>query len=184
MSEEYRVRSLNGESADLTLTEEYLVLKGKHYDVINGYLRASEQPKAIRTKDILHMEYVNLRSKRVFMAFIIMMALGALLFTRVLPMVTQRGVTQRGRMRMAMRMYNSLLGTNIGSIMAAGGMLYILYLAVCVFLLAWYLLAPYRILRISTVGGVIAVKRKRYSSAELERLINDWSAGKLQPFVS
>ncbi len=182
MSEEYRVRSLNGESADLTLTEEYLVLKGKHYDVINGYLRASEQPKAIRTKDILHMEYVNLRSKRVFMAFIIMMALGALLFTRVLPMVTQRG-----RMRMAMRMYNrynSLLETNIGSIMAAGGMLYILYLAVCVFLLAWYLLAPYRILRISTVGGVIAVKRKHYSSAELECLINDWSAGKLQPFVS
>ncbi len=73
MDEETIARALTEESANLTMTKEYLVVKGKHYQIKNGYLYGSSQAQAVRVKDILSMEYLTMRSKRLFILFMILM---------------------------------------------------------------------------------------------------------------
>ena len=75
MADEISVRAIAPNSADLTMTKEYLVVKGKHYQVRNHYLYTTEKAQAISVKDILSMEYLTIRSKRLFIAFIILMTL-------------------------------------------------------------------------------------------------------------
>ena len=46
---------------------------GGHFLVKNGYLKRSNQTQAISVKDILSMEYLTLRSKRLLILFMILM---------------------------------------------------------------------------------------------------------------
>jgi hypothetical protein len=75
MAEEISARAAANASADLTITKEYLVVKGKHYQMRNGYLYRTEQTQAVPVQDILSMEYLTVRSKRLLIVFMILMTL-------------------------------------------------------------------------------------------------------------
>jgi len=66
MTEEVCAKAKNADSADLTMTKEYLVIKGKHFEIKNHYLYSSKQTRAVAVKDVLSMEYLTIRSKRMF----------------------------------------------------------------------------------------------------------------------
>ena len=73
MVEEISVKAMTSNSANLTMTKEYLVVKGKHFQVRNGYLNRSYKTQTISVKDILSMDYLTMRSKRLFILFMILM---------------------------------------------------------------------------------------------------------------
>lgn len=50
-------------SAQITLTNEYLVLKGKNYILRDWYIKRNSKDLVIPKKDILAIDFVKMRSK-------------------------------------------------------------------------------------------------------------------------
>lgn len=153
MEQEIKAISVNQKSANLSMTEEYLVVKGQHYHVFNGYISPSDKNQAIRVKDILSMEFVTMRSKRFFMVFITLMSLLTLSFP-------------------AIRYLLSHFDTK--TVITIVVIVYIMMLATCVYIFWMYFFKPFQLLRISTVGIMLAVERKYYDETELNALMKAW----------
>lgn len=75
MSQLEKMKSDNGKSADIILTNQYLLINGCHYRIKNGYIHKEKQPVSILVNDVLNMEMVKMRSKRLLIVFIIMTSL-------------------------------------------------------------------------------------------------------------
>lgn len=75
MAEAVCAKAKTSGSADLTMTREWLAIKGKHYQVRNNYLHATEGAQAFSVKDVLSMDYLTIRSKRAFILFLILMTI-------------------------------------------------------------------------------------------------------------
>ena len=58
---------------DLTLTNDYFVIKGKHYSIRDWYIGKSQDNIAIPTKDILNIDFITMKSKRLFVCYIVLM---------------------------------------------------------------------------------------------------------------
>ena len=73
MSEQIKkyIRSSSDKSSDLIITEEYLILKGNHYVIENGYIKNIKQARTIELKDILEVKYITMRSKMWLKRFIV-----------------------------------------------------------------------------------------------------------------
>lgn len=178
MSEEVSAKAKISKLANLTMTQEYLVVKGKHYQVSNGYLYRSNQTQAVFVKDILNMEYLTIRSKRLFIIFIILMTIvvfGGVGVRKIFP-VTRQIDREVQKVENA---YNyvtdedidiNITGSVINLILA--GYVVLIMGSVGCFLLYW--LKPFRVLYISSVGKIIAVERRFYDKAQLDCIIRAW----------
>lgn len=186
MADEISVRAIAPNSADLTMTKEYLVVKGKHYQVRNHYLYATEKAQAISVKDILSMKYLTIRSKRLFIAFIILMTLVVFGGVGVRKMLSITRQIDR-EVQKVENVYNyvadedidiNITGsvTNILSELGLKGILvvYVVLImgSVGCFLLYW--LKPFRVLYISSLGKIIAVERRFYDKAQLDCIVKVW----------
>lgn len=188
MVEEINARATTGNSANLTITKEYLVVKGKHFQVRNGYLNNSNQIQAILVKDVLSMEYLTMRSKRLFILFIVLMTL--VVFGGVGIRKTFSVIRQVDReVQKIENSYNSVFDEDINisitdtvkGIFSEQGikgivMAYMLLIAGSVVCFALYWMKPIRVLYISTLGMIIAVERRYYDKAQLDSIVNAWQA--------
>ena len=68
---------------DLTLTNDYFVIKGKHYSIRDWYIGKSQDNIAIPTKDILNIDFITMKSKRLFVCYIVIMTV-LVAFTKIL----------------------------------------------------------------------------------------------------
>lgn len=186
MSEKVCARAISEESANLTMTKEYLVVNGKHFELRNNYLSTSTQALSISVKNILNMECLTIRSKRLLMVFMILMTIvifggvgvhKLLSFTRQIDRKVQKienvynyvadedvDINITGSLKSGM----SKLG--VGGIMV----LYVSLVIGSIVCLLFYVLKPFRVLYISTLGKIIAVERKFYDKAELNAIVNEW----------
>ncbi len=64
-SEKLQITVRSEKSADIIMTETYFILKGNCYQLRDGYIKLSNQNISILIKDILSIEYVTMRSKRI-----------------------------------------------------------------------------------------------------------------------
>lgn len=170
MEQEIKAISVNQKSANLSMTEEYLVVKGQHYNVFNGYVSPADKSQAIRVKDILNMEFVTMRSKRLFMAFITLMSLVTLSFPALRYMLN---IVNENR-EIAKKAYEQISHLDIKTVFVIVVIVYILMLAACVYIFWMYFFKPFKLLRISTVGIMLAVERKYYDETELNALMKAW----------
>lgn len=186
MVDEVSARAITNNSADLTITKEYLVVKGKHFQVSNGYLHCSNQTQAISVKDIMSMEYLTMRSKRLFIIFMVLMTLVVFGGAGVRKMLSVTRQIDR-EVQKVENVYNyvadedidiNITGsvTNILSELGLKGVLaaYVVLImgSVGCFLLYW--LKPFRVLYISSLGKIIAVERKFYNKSQLDSIIKAW----------
>lgn len=65
------IEPVRAESATITLTSDYVVFKGKHYRLMNWYIKKSTDGIAVSTKDILSIDFIKMRSKRVLILFVV-----------------------------------------------------------------------------------------------------------------
>lgn len=176
MTCEMKIISATPQSANITLTNEYLVVNGPHYSIFNGYISSTKETKAIKVKDVLNIEYVTLRSKRLLMAFVILMSIvifgstGIKLVSSVVTNVTQEtqftededdygqnSIREKNAKRRAVRIiiYGILMVSSACCIVS-------------------YFLKPFQLLYISSSGNMIAVKRRYYDKRQLDNLIGLW----------
>lgn len=186
MSEEISARAITNDSADLTITKEYLVVKGKHFQMRNGYLYRSNQTQAISVKDILSMEYLTIRSKRLLIIFMVLMTLVVFSGAGVRKMLTvTRQVDQE--VQKVENVYNYVSDEDIdisvtGSIMSAFSnfgikgiiIVYMILVLGSVGCLLLYFLKPFRVLYISSLGKIIAVEKRFYEKTKLECIVKEW----------
>lgn len=66
-------------SGVLFFTDEYLVIQGKHFNVCGWSVRQETNNVAIPMRDILGMDFINMRSKTLLMIFIILTSALAML---------------------------------------------------------------------------------------------------------
>ena len=186
MVDEISARDKSNNSANLTMTKEYLVVKGKHYQVRNGYLYRSNQTQAISVKDILNMEYLTMRSKRLLIIFIILMTFVVFggVGIRKLLSVTMQIDKEVQKVENAYNyvaeedidinitgfIKNILLELGIRGVIVVYVVL-IMGSAGC-FLLYW--IKPFRVLYISSLGKIIVVERRFYEKAQLDSLVKAW----------
>lgn len=186
MTEEISARATTPDSADLTITTEYLVVKGKHYRVNNSYLYCSKQTQAIKVKNILSMDYLTLRSKRLLIAFIILMTLVVFGASGVRKLISVTRQIDR-EVQKVENVYNyvaeedidiNLTGSvkNIFSSLGIKGIIaiYISLIVGSVSCLFVYLFKPYRVLYISSLGSIVAVEKKYYNKSQLDDIMNTW----------
>lgn len=185
MAEEIGAKAKKRDFADLT-TAEYLVIKGKHLEIKNSYLYLTKQTQAVAVKDILTMEYLTIRSKRLFVLFMILMTLvvfGGVGIRKMLS-VTKQIDTEVQKIENA---YNSVadedidisvtdIVTNILLKIGIVGIvaIYIVLILGSVACFLGYMLRPFHVLYISTIGNIIAVERRLYEKAQLDALITAW----------
>lgn len=186
MVDEISARDKSNNSANLTMTKEYLVVKGKHYQVRNGYLYRSNQTQAISVKNILNMEYLTMRSKKLLIIFMILMTFVVFggVGIRKLLSVTMQADKEVQKVENA---YNYVADEDIdinitGSIkniileLGIAGIL-VVYAVLIVgsvgcFLLYW--IKPFQVLYISSLGKIIAVERRFYDKSQLDSIIKAW----------
>lgn len=186
MAAEISVRANTSDSANLTMTSDYLVINGKHYQVKNGYLYRRETPGSIPVKDILSMEYLMMRSKRMFIIFILFMSLvifGSVGVGKVLT-VTKQVDKKVQKVEM---FYNYIAeedsDINITDTVKTGFtkagvvILYVLLILGSIISFFCYIFRPFRILYISALGATIAVENKYYDKNGLDALIMTWKRG-------
>lgn len=179
MAQEVKVVAKDAGSANLTMTDEYLIVKGPHYNLSNGYINRTEQTKAISVKDILNVEYVTMRSKRLFMIFITLMSL----VTLILPTM-RKVINDRQARRTVKEIYNHIQSYDTAFIILKLVIaIHVILIVASVLLLILYFIKCYRFLRISSVGAMIAVERKYYSKAELNNLYEMWKKKSLETFL-
>lgn len=186
MAEEISAKAITGNSANLTMTKEYLVVKGNHFQVKNGYLNRSNQTQAISVKDILSMEYLTLRSKRLLILFMILMTFvvfGGVGIRKTLSVTRQIDK----EVQKIENVYNYVTDEDIdinvtsavGSVFSKLGIkgIIIAYMVLVMgsigcFPLYW--LKPFRVLYISSLGMIIAVERRFYNKAQLDSIVKEW----------
>ena len=186
MVDEISARDKSNNSANLTMTKEYLVVKGKHYQVRNGYLYRSNQTQAISVKDILNMEYLTMRSKRLLIIFIILMTFvvfGGVGIRKLLSVTMQIDK----EVQKVENVYNYVAEEDIDinitgfikNILLELGIrgVIVVYVVLIMgsagcFLLYW--LKPFRVLYISSLGKIIVVERRFYEKAQLDSLVKAW----------
>ena len=186
MAEEICAKAIKPSSASLTLTKEYLVIKGKHYQVRNHYLYATEKAQAISIKDVLSMEYLTIHSKRMFIVFIILMAIvvfGGVGIHKMLS-VTRQIDKEVQKIENA---YNYVtdeeidinITDTIKGVLSEIGIkgilvIYAILIIGSVVCFLYYLLRPFRVLYVSTLGMIIAVERRFYDKTQLDSIVNTW----------
>ena len=188
MSETIRAVAHDERSANITMTNEYLVVKGQHYQLRDWYIRRTSENVAVSVKDILSMEYITMRSKRMLLAFMLFSCLlafgGNLLYKAV-------SVTQSidSEINKAETIYNAVTSDDVDISLTDRlldgifnlkfsilGVLCLVLTAGSVVSMFWYFLRPYHFLRISAVGQMVAVERKYYNKAELDKLLFSWKS--------
>lgn len=179
MAQEMKAVAKDARSANITMTDEYLVVSGPHYDLRNGYINRTEQTKAISIKDVLNIEFVTMRSKRLFMVFVTLMSL----VTVILPTIWK--VVNDKQARKAVNEIYDRIQTDdtalvILKIIVA---IHVILIVASVFVLILYFIDCYRFLRISSVGAMIAVERKYYSKTDLDNLYEMWKKKSLETFL-
>lgn len=186
MTEEVSARATTPNSADLIMTKEYLVVKGKHYRVSNGYLYSSSQTQAVAIKDILAMEYQTIRAKRMLIAFMILMTIVVFGGVGVHRMLSVTRQIDR-EVQKVENVYNYIADENIDisvtsciknglSELGIKGIitLYIILIIGSGMCCLLYLLKPFHVLYISTLGKIIAVEKRFYNKAELDAIVKAW----------
>lgn len=186
MAEEVSAKAKTSDSADLTMTREYLVIKGKHFEIKNNYLHSSKQTQAVAVKDVLSMEYLTIRSKRMFIVFMILMTIvvfGGVGIRKMLS-VTRQIDKEVQKIENA---YNYVADEDIDinitdtvkGVLSEIGIkgivvVYIILIIGSVVCFLYYLLRPFRVLYVSTLGNIIAVERKFYDKSKLDAIISAW----------
>lgn len=188
MSEMVRAVAHNEKSADITMTGEYLVIKGRHYLLRDWYICKSSENVSVPVKDILGMEYITMRSKRMLLTFLLFSCLLAFGGQYLYKVVT---ITQSidSEIDKAEAVYNavasddvdiSLTDTMLDKIFSLRftslGMLCLVLTAGSAVSLSRYILRPYHFLRISAIGQMVAVERKYYNKRELDELLSSWKS--------
>lgn len=186
MAGEVSAKAKTSDSADVTMTNEYLVIKGKHFEIKNNYLYSSKQTRAVAVKDVLSMEYLTIRSKRMFIAFMILMTFVVFGGVGIRKMLSAtRQIDQE--MQKVENVYNYVadedididvtgIVTNTLSEIGVVGIvaIYIVLIIGSVICFLGYLLRPFRVLYISTIGNIIAVERRFYDKSQLDSIIKTW----------
>lgn len=186
MAEEISAKAITGNSANLTMTKEYLVVKGNHFQVKNGYLNRSNQTQAISVKDILSMEYLTLRSKRLLILFMILMTFvvfGGVGIRKTLSVTRQIDK----EVQKIENVYNYVTDEDIdinvtsavGSVFSKLGIkgiiiAYVILVMGSIGCFTLYWLKPFRVLYISSLGMIIAVERRFYNKAQLDSIVKEW----------
>lgn len=186
MAEEVRAKAKTSDSADLTMTKEYLVIKGKHFEIRNSYLYSLKQTRVVTVKDILSMEYLTVRSKRMFQVFMILMTMVVFGGAGIHKVLSAASKIDR-EVQQIENVYNYVMdesvdinisGTIKGALSEIGltgiVMLYGVLIIGSVISILYYLLRPYKVLYISTLGMIIAVERKFYNKTQLDCIVNTW----------
>ena len=170
MATQRQIVSFTPKSANIILTDDYLILKGGHYEIFNGYTKYIKEPHTIVRKDILTVSSLTMRSKRLFQTFI---TICFIFFTS--------GTLFR-TISSAMKLTNSqwsiietLFKVLIENEYASGILTFVAIILVLSFVTAvsslvlWFFI-PHRFMVISAIGKTIAVEEKHYNKNELQEL--------------
>lgn len=131
---------------DLTLTNDYFVIKGKHYSIRDWYIGKSQDNIAIPTKDILNIDFITMKSKRLFVCYIVLMTV-LIALTKILIRFT-------------------------GGIFF---IIILLCCVCCSAVIIFYHMKTFKLLRVTAKGITVAVDIKNYEQVQLANLIVLWN---------
>lgn len=70
MDEYVLIKSKSNDSGDIILIKDYFMIRGKHYNFRDWYLKKSKNDISILTSDIISMEFMPYRSKKILLSFV------------------------------------------------------------------------------------------------------------------
>lgn len=169
------ISSMNKGSASLIFTEDYIVIKGIHYNIYNWSIKKRKHTVSILKNDIQDIEFVTIYSKRLILCFALVVsaffALGKKLFD------CGRMVIKSGRIDFSNKIFNKLMGSLLKNLRFVSVIIitgFILWLLLCIILALAYYFHSYRILRITFSGGMVGVETKYYDKMQLNNLVTCW----------
>lgn len=182
MSEMVRAVANNEKSANISMTNEHLVIKGQHFQLRDWYIRKSSDNVVIPVKDILSMEHIIMRSKRMLILFLLFSCL--LVFgAKMLYQAVCYTQSMDSRIDQVEGIYNAVTSDNVDvsltenlldkvfGIRSVGlGVFCIILTAGSIVSFLGYAFRPYHFFRISAIGQMVAVERKYYSKEDLQNL--------------
>jgi hypothetical protein len=71
------------DSARITITDEYTMVNGKHFRIVDGYVHRQSKAVSVKTKDILSVERDTLRFKKMLVSGLVLFGLLVLVFQGV-----------------------------------------------------------------------------------------------------
>lgn len=157
------IESKDGKSAKIIMNNDYIVIKGKHLRIRDNYIYHTDKNTVIAIKDILSIEYLKLRSKRMFVSFIIIAGIITAAIGKALSAISKLNVNAM----------NKIMNTisDFGSETLLVFFILAIILEICI---AVYMLKPKHLLRISAIGSMSAVCVKNYKERELDMIILEW----------
>lgn len=178
MERKLRVEPQLSGSAELIMTDEYLIVKGTHYNVYNGYMSHSNKTRSIKIGDIMNIEYITMRSKKLLMMFIVFMFIFLFGGTaiKLVSSVTTHVVNEVQSVEDdEEQSVNELLKQKRKNKV----MIYTLLIIASASCVGVYFLKPSYLFLISSGDNMIAVKRLHYHKEDLDDMIRFWEDVKL-----
>lgn len=173
MERKLRVDPKLSGSAKLVITDEYLIVKGMHYNVYNGYLSRSNKTRSIKVRDIMNMEYITMRSKKLLMMFIVFMFI--FLFGGVLIKIVSSVTTNVANIVQSVNdEEEQSIDERIVQKTKSKIIIYLFLLIASASCLGVYFLKPNYLFLISSADNMIAVKRIYYHKDELDDMVKFW----------
>lgn len=65
------IESSSVKSGNISFTNDYIVIQGKYYNLRDWYIKKHANNISIRTQDILEIDFIKMRSKKILMIFIV-----------------------------------------------------------------------------------------------------------------
>ena len=165
-----KIIPLSSRSSEILLTDKYLIVKGGHYEIVNGYPKYTKETKTLECRDILSAKDITMRSKYLLKVFLILCAIffsSGTIF-RILSYAMK--ITDK-QWDMLESIYTVFIkneqGMNLLMLVAFIFVSCIIAIMIC---LIFYVVMPYRFFVISSIGQTIAIKRKHYDRQELKEI--------------
>ena len=162
------LKSHKNNGAVISLTSEYLLIQGRYYEIVNGYVQTVKETRSLCVSEILQVYTTYIRSRRLLFAFMFPLVIVSIIYSVLLTYINSICIE-----RYAMKLMTFIFENNgIGSDILKGLipiliflLLFLLYEIVVVYL---YFFRGYHVLRIDYLGGNVAVPYDDYMTDGIE----------------
>lgn len=159
----YTLKSNYNTNAIVSLTNEYLMIQGYHYELYDGFIQTTKESRSINIKDVLQVSFVKTRSRKLLFAFLIPLIIISIIYSIIFSYLNNLCLEEYATKFLSALIQNIDIFEYIGHYLIPSFIVLFIFLLYEIFIIYSYFVKVYHLLKIDYTGGNIAIPYKKYS---------------------
>ena len=93
------LKSHKNNGAVISLTSEYLLIQGRYYEIVNGYVQTVKETRSLCVNEILQVYTTYIRSRRLLFAFMFPLVIVSIIYSVLLTYINSICIVAKDVMR-------------------------------------------------------------------------------------